>query len=109
MSHFFDPAKRAPLERNPGVNLRTAWMEHLMLSQVDFAPNADALTHSHPEEQISVVVRGEITMTVGGETRLLKPGDSILIPGDVLHGGKAGAEGATVIDVFSPVRKDLQY
>ena len=48
-------------------------------------------------------------MTIGGETRLYKVGDSCLIPANVEHGGKAGAEGATMIDVFSPIRKDLQY
>lgn len=109
MPYYFNTAERAPLERRPGVNLRTAWMENLLLSQVELDPNAEVPAHQHPEEQVTIVVRGEITMTIGGETRLYKVGDSCLIPSDVAHGVVAGAEGATMFDVFTPLRKDLQY
>lgn len=109
MSYYFNAADRAPLERRPGVNLRTAWMENLLLSQVEIAPDTDVPAHNHPEEQITIIVRGEATMTIGGETRLYKVGDSCLIPSNVEHGVKAGAEGVIMIDVFSPIRKDLQY
>jgi quercetin dioxygenase-like cupin family protein len=109
MSYYFNPADRTPLERRPGLNLRTAWMQNLLLSYVDIAPDTEAPIHKHPEEQITAILRGEITMTIGGETRLCKAGDICMIPGDVEHGGIAGAEGVNMIDIFSPIRKDLQY
>ena len=43
---------------------------------------------------------------VGGETRLVAKGDSILIPPDALHGVEA-LEEAVLVDVFTPARADF--
>ena len=34
--------------------------------------------------------------------------DAYVIPGGVEHGARCGPEGATVIDVFQPVREDYK-
>jgi quercetin dioxygenase-like cupin family protein len=54
--------------------------------------------HSHGA-QWGTVVEGEITLTIGGETKTHRPGDSYLIPAGVEHGGVIRA-GTRVIDVF---------
>jgi quercetin dioxygenase-like cupin family protein len=107
--YFFDAESRPAREIRPGVTLRTTWLENMLLSNIDLLPNALIPPHHHPQEQISVILSGEVTMTIGGETRLLKPGDMYLVPADVEHGGQAGADGAHMIDVFSPVRQELQF
>jgi len=48
---------------------------------------------------------GEFEMTIGDETRLLKKGDMYLVPANVTHGGFTHAEGALILDVFSPPRE----
>ena len=51
MPYYFNPADRAPMERSPGVNLRTAWLENMLLSQVELAPNVDVPPHNHPKSK----------------------------------------------------------
>ena len=51
--------------------------------------------HAHPFDTDAVVVRGEFWLTVGGQTRHLKTGDSFQVPRDTPHEEKYGAQGAT--------------
>jgi unsaturated pyranuronate lyase len=47
-------------------------------------------------------------MVIDGEARTLRAGDTYVIPGDVVHSANAGPEGATVVDVFDPIREDWE-
>ena len=53
---------------------------------------ADLPRHSHPHEQTGYLVSGELTLTIGDETRQVKPGDSWCIAGDVEHKATAVEE-----------------
>jgi uncharacterized RmlC-like cupin family protein len=49
----------------------------------------------------------DISFTVGGETRLRKPGDMWVIPAGVPHAvERAGEAGCTIVETFSPPRDD---
>ncbi|MFN8355653.1 MAG: cupin domain-containing protein [Spirosomataceae bacterium] len=63
--------------------------------------------HSHPHEQISNVIEGELELTINDETRLCKAGDVAVIPPHAIHYGKALTD-CYVVDVFSPVREDYR-
>lgn len=54
--------------------------------------------HSHGA-QWGTVIEGEIEFTIGGETRIYRPGDSYSIAAGVEHGAVIKA-GSRVIDVF---------
>lgn len=54
--------------------------------------------HAH-KGQWGTLVHGSIALTIGGETRTCKPGDSWDIPSGVEHSGVIKA-GSLVIDVF---------
>ena len=45
--------------------------------------------HSHPHEQMGMLLEGRLEFTVGGVTRLLGPGDIWCIPGGVVHSVRA--------------------
>lgn len=60
--------------------------------------------HSHPHEQVTYIVDGELEMTIGGKTMLLKPGMIYVIPSNTPHSANAYVD-CTAIDVFSPVRE----
>jgi quercetin dioxygenase-like cupin family protein len=47
-----------------------------------------------------------MTMRIGNDERELMPGDTYNIPTHVSHDAVAGPDGATVVDVFVPVRED---
>lgn len=53
-----------------------------------------------------MVLHGSVQFRVGEETRELGPGQTWRIPANVPHEVVTGPDGATVIDVFSPVRAD---
>lgn len=55
--------------------------------------------HSHGA-QWGIVVKGELELTIGGETRTYRAGDSYHIGDGVEHAGKIDAE-CWVIDVFA--------
>ncbi len=47
-------------------------------------------------------------MRLGGEEKLIGPGDVWHVPPDVEHGGQiVGEENIVFLDVFHPVREDL--
>lgn len=63
-----------------------------------FLKDMELPAHSHGA-QWGTVVEGEIELTIGGEMKLYRPGDSYSIPAGVEHGARIKA-GTRVIDVF---------
>ncbi len=106
---FRDVHTRGTKELAPGVRTRTFWGENMLLSMVEFDPHSEVPNHTHPHEQGGMMVEGELEMGIGGETRLLKPGDVYIIPGNVEHWGRSGAGPVRVLDIFSPVREEFKY
>jgi len=47
-------------------------------------------------------------MQIAGGKRELKAGDTYTIPSNVPHEATAGPQGATVVDVFAPLRADWE-
>ena len=82
------------------------WNEEMMLVEVIFETGAVGSDHSHPHTQISYVLSGEFTYHIEGETRVMLPGDSIVVSGGKLHGCTCVKAG-TLLDVFSPMRADF--
>ena len=58
-------------------------------------PNTTADTHTHDFSVRALVVQGEMWLTVGDETRHLRPGDRFALDCDVPHVERYGPEGAT--------------
>jgi quercetin dioxygenase-like cupin family protein len=88
------------------VKARRVQGERITLAIVELAPNAVVPEHRHANEQLGMVIRGQMHFTVDGETRDLGPGGTWRILGDRPHDVVAGPDGAVVIDVFSPIRSD---
>lgn len=49
--------------------------------------------HSHPNEQWIYILEGTFKATIGGKVIEAKPGSLVYIPANVVHAGKASAEG----------------
>ena len=92
----------------PGVQIFTTAGERMMLSLVEFAPRAIVQPHSHPHEQMGMLLEGQLTFTIGGQTRTLQPGEMWRIPGGVVHSAVAGDEPVKALDVFHPIRDDYR-
>ena len=77
-----------------------------MLVRWEFDKGAVAARHSHPHEQIVVMVHGRLKITVGQEETTMGPDDIVVIPPNVPHEAEA-LEDTVVIDIFSPPREDF--
>ena len=104
--YFVDQKDCARHSIFPGVEIFTAHTERLMLSLVEFEPNSVVEEHSHPHDQMGLLIEGEVEFVIGGERRLLQPGQMWRIPGGVKHQAIAGPQGAKALDVFHPIRED---
>ena len=82
--------------------------ENVMLSVVRVEPNAAGSVHSHPEEQWGVLLEGRCTRIQGGEEVEAVAGEFWHTPGGVPHGVRTGAEGAVILDIFSPPRAEYR-
>ncbi|MCI2957349.1 cupin domain-containing protein [Agromyces atrinae] len=93
-----------PLSGGDGVALRVVSGTDVMLSHVTLEPNAVAAVHVHEEEQMGLVIAGSIRFSLDGVERELGPHDVFVAPPWVPHGGVAGPDGCTIVDLFSPPR-----
>jgi quercetin dioxygenase-like cupin family protein len=78
----------------------------LMAVKVWFDKGAEGYAHSHRHSQVTYVESGEFHFMIGGVTKILKAGDSCLIPPNVEHGAVCPT-GGVLIDTFSPPREDF--
>ena len=93
-------------EVTPGCRLRTPYGENMMLSYLEMDEGAEIPLHHHPHEQGGMLIKGNMQLTIGDETRICHAGDMFLIPPNVPHRAVAVDGPAVVMDVFSPVRED---
>lgn len=102
----FDDVRSFPLA--DGVSGRPLFGEGAMLNVIEFEPGATVPLHSHPHEQLGLVLRGMQALVVDGVAHELHPMEGYVIPGGVEHSAYCGPEGALVLDVFQPVREDYR-
>jgi quercetin dioxygenase-like cupin family protein len=95
-------------EAAPGVLMRPLFGEGAMLNLVELEPGAVVPRHSHPHEQLGLVTRGLLVLVVDGVEHELGPNEAYVMPSGLEHEGRGGREGATVLDVFQPVRDDYR-
>jgi quercetin dioxygenase-like cupin family protein len=108
MSVFDSLAAVRPYKIWDGAVARAVAGERITFAVVDLDHDLVVPEHSHPNEQVGLVLKGAVTMTIAGESRRLTVGDTYVIPGGVPHGAETGPEGASVIDVFNPTREDWE-
>lgn len=105
--------KITPLIEQPGRELAPGLTGHylhgqsLTLGVVEIKAGSQLGTHSHPHEQITYILEGELEMVIGQEQVLLKAGMSYVIPSNTVHGATAHSD-CKVLDVFAPVREDYR-
>ncbi len=92
----------------PGVTVRTCAAEQMMLSLAELEPHAVVEEHSHPHEQVGMVVEGRAVFHIGAEEKTLGPGDMYRIPGHVKHRVVALDKPVKALDIFYPIREDYR-
>ena len=91
-----------------GVEATPLFGEGAMLNVIEFEPGSVVPLHSHPHEQLGICLRGLEILIVDGVEHPIGPMEAYVLPGGVEHEARCGPEGATVVDVFQPVREDYR-
>ena len=92
----------------PGVSIQTCSAAQMMLSVVDLAPHSVVEEHSHPHEQVGMLLSGRAVFHIGDEQKTLHTGDLYRIPGNVRHKVVALDEPVRALDIFQPIREDYR-
>jgi mannose-6-phosphate isomerase-like protein (cupin superfamily) len=63
--------------------------------------------HAHRQEQIGIVLSGELEIVAGKETRILRKGEGYFIPSNVHHSFRVvGQSPVEYIEVFTPPKDE---
>jgi unsaturated pyranuronate lyase len=100
--------ERRAFELATGVSGRPLFGDAAMLNLIDFEPGSIVPLHSHPHEQLGIVLRGMQALVVDGEAHEMGSYEGYVLPGGVEHSAYCGPDGALVLDVFCPVREDYR-
>jgi quercetin dioxygenase-like cupin family protein len=95
---------------NETFERRIVNLDNLMVVVCDFTNGPAAQPdppHSHPHEQISYVVEGDLYFFLDGVKHRLAKGDIYSVPPDVPHCIQSISKHVRLIDCFSPVREDF--
>ena len=97
---------REPFQIFPNVCLHATGGDQVLLCRVTYEPGTTVQRHSHEHtEQVMVVTDGQLTMTVGDETRDLSSGDVVVVNRGVEH--ELHSEGGcTFFEALAPVPLD---
>jgi len=81
--------------------------EKAMMMRLTVEPNVHTPPHSHPHEQMGLVVQGEGDLYVGDEKVHVEEGTSFWVPPNMPHNFDAtGDEPAVLVECFCPPRED---
>jgi quercetin dioxygenase-like cupin family protein len=90
-----------------GIKRQMVIGENMMMCRFTFDPFVVTDVHSHPHEQMTLVVQGKVRFTIDGLAVIAAPGDVLHFPPNNRHGATMLDEEVVLIDIFSPIREDF--
>jgi quercetin dioxygenase-like cupin family protein len=87
----------------PGARFWAVGLEHTLLTYFEVEADTCFPRHSHPSEQITHVLEGELVFVLDHATVIVAAGEAIAIPADLAHAVRAGTCGARAVDAWSPL------
>ena len=105
---YFNTHNLPSVDMLPGIERRAVWLDQVMITFFVFQPQAIVPEHAHENEQITVVTRGALKLTMDGETQILRAGDGVCIPKNASHSAVALDEITEAYDAWSPPRDDYK-
>ena len=89
-------------QARPNIHGCTVVSDDLTVTMYRYAAGSEWEEHRHPEDQLTIVMAGEIVFRSGGEELRLGPGEQLLIPGGVPHSAVAGGAEVVTLNVWPP-------
>jgi len=97
--YLFDLSKVDPILGGPDYSTANGACvegDRMIVGLMRMPAGTVAEPHSHPNEQWIYILQGTFRATVGGKEVEAKAGSLLYIPSNVVHGGKATADGDVV-------------
>lgn len=91
----------------PGIQRQMVVGENIMICRFTFEPFLVTPEHTHPHEQMTLVIQGKVKFFIEGEVKIVSPGDVLHFPPNNRHGATMLDEEVVLIDIFSPIREDF--
>ena len=90
-----------PLVSTHTGTIRKTWVgDHVVLTRVIVKANSRGKPHAHDAEQVSMIVRGGVKVTMGDTERIAKAGSIVHIPAKTVHMFEILAEETEILDVY---------
>jgi quercetin dioxygenase-like cupin family protein len=97
-----------PVEKvSEGIQRQMIIGRNMMICRFRFDPFVVTPEHTHPHEQMTFVMKGNVKFTIDGSTVIASPGDVLHFPSNNRHGATMLDDEVILIDVFSPIREDF--
>ena len=89
----------------PGWGGRFLHTKNMTIMDWEIRAGTKLPLHSHPHEQLTILLAGEFELKIADQTERLRPGYVSVVPSGVEHSGVALTD-CHGMDVFSPVREE---
>ena len=99
---LFAHAPRIKVVGAPALGYRLLTNGHLGADLLVVEPDSSFPPHVHPGDHLLYIIEGWGAVTYGGVRYTTKPGDLVLIPGDIDHAVSAGWNGQTIMAIGAP-------
>lgn len=90
-----------------GIDRQMVVGQGIMICRLRFDPHVVTPAHSHPHEQMTLVMQGKVRFILGDEERIVSAGDVLHFPSNHWHGATMLDEEVVLLDIFSPIREDF--
>ena len=82
--------------------VRQTWVgDKVVLTRVVVRPNSRGKPHFHPAEQVSMILRGGVRVSMGDTERIAMAGSIVHIPGNAVHMFEILGEETEILDVYT--------
>jgi len=104
--HIVDVTTIPWRQKREGVAIKTITGERCQMGFTRLDPGFSS-DHAHDEEQMGLVLAGEVELGIGDEKRLCGPGVAYHIPAGMPHSFRVVSDTyAEILDIFSPPKEE---
>ena len=91
-----------PMVSTHSGTVRKTWVgDKVVLTRVVVKPNSRGKPHSHGAEQVSMILRGGVRVTMGDIQRIARAGAIVHIPANAVHMFEILGEETEILDVYA--------
>ena len=92
---------------SPGIKRQMVVGQNVMMVRFTFEPLLVTPEHTHPHEQMTLIIKGRVRFSIEGVETIVSAGDVLHFPPHNRHGATMLDEEVVLIDIFSPIREDF--